>query len=272
MARSAAALALLSLLSLAALASFASASTPEGEAFLKANALKEGVVVLPSGLQYKARRTSARARAFGRDARCAQRRGAGVCACDSANPGTRATCVASCARARAPPRRAAARTGCRGAGHVHAAACAPCRGPPPLWALRARARAPNQPTSPPRASPQVLRAGAPRGKKPLASTPCSCHYAGTLIDGTEFDSSYKRGAPTTFAPNQVIKGWTEAMQLMSEGAKWELYIPSELAYGNSQRGAHITPGAVLLFQLELLEVKGAAQPLPPADEDNVTEL
>ncbi len=58
---------------------------------------------------------------------------------------------------------------------------------------------------------------------------CACHYAGTLIDGTEFDSSYKRGAPSTFAPNQVIKGWTEAMQLMVEGDKWELYIPYELA-------------------------------------------
>ena len=67
------------------------------------------------------------------------------------------------------------------------------------------------------------------GKTPLAGTPCSCHYAGTLIDGTEFDSSYKRGQPTTFAPNQVIKGWTEAMQLMREGDKWELYIPSEVS-------------------------------------------
>ena len=67
-------------------------------------------------------------------------------------------------------------------------------------------------------------------------------YRGTLVDGTEFDSSYKRGQPATFAPNQVIKGWTEAMQLMPEGAKWELYIPSELAYGDTQRGKFITPG------------------------------
>jgi len=66
------------------------------------------------------------------------------------------------------------------------------------------------------------------GKSPLINSPCECHYAGTLIDGTEFDSSYKRGKPLTFAPNQVIKGWTEAMQLMKEGGKWELYIPSEL--------------------------------------------
>ena len=87
-------------------------------------------------------------------------------------------------------------------------------------------------------------------------TPCSCHYRGTLTDGTEFDSSYKRGSPATFAPNQVIKGWTEAMQLMKEGDKWELYIPSELAYGDRQRGQYITPGAVLVFELEILAVKG----------------
>jgi FKBP-type peptidyl-prolyl cis-trans isomerase FklB len=76
-----------------------------------------------------------------------------------------------------------------------------------------------------------------------------------LIDGTEFDSSYKRGKPTTFAPNQVIKGWTEAMQLMKEGDKWQLFIPSELAYGDSQRGQFITPGAVLLFDIEIIKVK-----------------
>mmetsp|Transcript_105740 Transcript_105740/g.296071 ORF Transcript_105740/g.296071 Transcript_105740/m.296071 type:complete len:153 (+) Transcript_105740:103-561(+) len=94
------------------------------------------------------------------------------------------------------------------------------------------------------------------GKTPTANSPCACHYAGTLIDGTEFDSSYKRGAPTTFAPNQVIKGWTEAMQLMKEGGKWELYIPSELAYGDRGAGGLIPGGAVLVFTLELLEVKG----------------
>jgi FKBP-type peptidyl-prolyl cis-trans isomerase len=66
---------------------------------------------------------------------------------------------------------------------------------------------------------QVITPGAPGAKKPLASTPCSCHYTGKLIDGTVFDSSVQRGTPATFAPNQVIKGWTQAMQLMSEGAK-----------------------------------------------------
>jgi len=82
------------------------------------------------------------------------------------------------------------------------------------------------------------------------------HYAGTLINGTEFDSSYKRGQPLSFAPNQVIKGWTEAMQLMKEGGKWELYIPSELAYGDSGAGGKIPGGSVLVFTLELLKVSG----------------
>eukprot|EP00240_Pyramimonas_obovata_P011571 CAMPEP_0118935132 /NCGR_PEP_ID=MMETSP1169-20130426/14963_1 /TAXON_ID=36882 /ORGANISM="Pyramimonas obovata, Strain CCMP722" /LENGTH=145 /DNA_ID=CAMNT_0006878119 /DNA_START=91 /DNA_END=528 /DNA_ORIENTATION=+ len=103
---------------------------------------------------------------------------------------------------------------------------------------------------------KVIKSGPAGGPSPKASTPCECHYRGTLMDGTEFDSSYRRGTPTTFAPNQVIKGWTEAMQLMKEGDKWELTIPSELAYGDRQRGSHITPGAVLLFELEILKVKG----------------
>lgn len=99
-----------------------------------------------------------------------------------------------------------------------------------------------------------LRPGT--GKTPTVDSPCECHYAGTLIDGTEFDSSYNRGSPTTFAPNQVIKGWTEAMQLMKEGGKWELYIPSELAYGDRGAGGLIPGGSVLIFTLELLKVQG----------------
>lgn len=94
------------------------------------------------------------------------------------------------------------------------------------------------------------------GKTPTVDSPCSCHYGGTLIDGTEFDSSYSRGTPLTFAPNQVIKGWTEAMQLMKEGGKWEIYLPSELGYGDRGAGKSIPGGAVLIFILELLEVKG----------------
>eukprot|EP01127_Copromyxa_protea_P006861 TRINITY_DN16809_c0_g1_i1.p2 TRINITY_DN16809_c0_g1~~TRINITY_DN16809_c0_g1_i1.p2 ORF type:complete len:154 (-),score=45.66 TRINITY_DN16809_c0_g1_i1:37-498(-) len=95
---------------------------------------------------------------------------------------------------------------------------------------------------------------------PKVSTPCECHYKGTLIDGTEFDSSYKRGQPTTFAPQQVIKGWTEAMQLMVEGDHWELAIPSELAYGNQNRGQHIKAGDVLIFELEIIRIKGDSVP------------
>merc|ERR1712085_58187 len=91
---------------------------------------------------------------------------------------------------------------------------------------------------------------------PTASSPCDCHYAGTLIDGTEFDSSYDRGSPTTFAPNQVIKGWTEAMQLMVEGDKWEMFIPSDLAYGDGGRPPKIGGGDCLIFTMEIIKIKG----------------
>jgi FKBP-type peptidyl-prolyl cis-trans isomerase FklB len=92
---------------------------------------------------------------------------------------------------------------------------------------------------------------------PGASTPCSCHYAGTLLDGSTFDSSYDRDEPTTFAPNQVIAGWTEAMQRMVQGDQWELYIPSELAYGERGSPPRIPPNAVLIFRIEILEILGA---------------
>jgi len=91
---------------------------------------------------------------------------------------------------------------------------------------------------------------------PTVSSPCECHYEGKLIDGTKFDSSYDRGQPTTFAPNQVIKGWTEAMQLMVEGDKWEMYIPSELGYGDSGSPPKIGGGEVLVFQMEILKING----------------
>jgi FKBP-type peptidyl-prolyl cis-trans isomerase FklB len=93
-------------------------------------------------------------------------------------------------------------------------------------------------------------------RSPGPSTPCDCHYKGTLINGEEFDSSYKRGKPLSFAPNQVIKGWTEAMQLMKEGDKWELYIPSDLAYGDRGAGGVIPPNAALIFEMQLLQIKG----------------
>eukprot|EP00418_Pyrodinium_bahamense_P076056 CAMPEP_0179064754 /NCGR_PEP_ID=MMETSP0796-20121207/28107_1 /TAXON_ID=73915 /ORGANISM="Pyrodinium bahamense, Strain pbaha01" /LENGTH=330 /DNA_ID=CAMNT_0020761703 /DNA_START=56 /DNA_END=1048 /DNA_ORIENTATION=- len=106
---------------------------------------------------------------------------------------------------------------------------------------------------------KVLKEG--RGMDhPKVGTPCECHYAGRLIDGTEFDSSYKRGQPTTFAPNQVIKGWTEAMQLMVEGDKWEMYIPMELAYGPSGKPPKIPPKATLVFIMEIVKIKGETVP------------
>jgi len=86
---------------------------------------------------------------------------------------------------------------------------------------------------------------------PKVDSPCQCHYEGRLIDGTIFDSSYERGQPITFQPDQVIKGWTEAMQLMVTGDKWELYIPSELGYGDSGSPPKIGGGDVLVFQMEL---------------------
>ena len=92
---------------------------------------------------------------------------------------------------------------------------------------------------------KVLRAGD-GPDHPTADSPCECHYegrtAGNYPDGEKFDSSYDRGSPTSFAPNQVIKGWTEAMQMMVEGDKWELYIPSDMAYGDSGRPPKIGGG------------------------------
>eukprot|EP00927_Polykrikos_kofoidii_P045791 TRINITY_DN398_c0_g1_i1.p1 TRINITY_DN398_c0_g1~~TRINITY_DN398_c0_g1_i1.p1 ORF type:complete len:162 (+),score=38.32 TRINITY_DN398_c0_g1_i1:73-558(+) len=98
---------------------------------------------------------------------------------------------------------------------------------------------------------------------PTADSPCDCHYRGTLTDGKEFDSSYKRGEPTSFAPNQVIKGWTEAMQLMVEGDKWEMYIPSDLAYGDRGAGGVIPGKAALIFEMELIKIKGKQVPKKP---------
>ena len=99
-----------------------------------------------------------------------------------------------------------------------------------------------------------IKAGT--GKTPKATDTVSTHYKGTLIDGTEFDSSYKRGQPASFPVNGVIPGWTEALQKMKVGAKWQLFIPSELAYGeNPQPGSPIGPNSVLLFDIELLGVQ-----------------
>ena len=101
---------------------------------------------------------------------------------------------------------------------------------------------------------KILREG--KGRKPSASDTVLVHYKGTLLDGTEFDSSYRRGEPAEFGVGQVIKGWTEALQLMPEGSKWQLFIPSNLAYGENPRpGGPIGPNATLLFDVELLEIK-----------------
>ena len=92
------------------------------------------------------------------------------------------------------------------------------------------------------------------GKKPGATDKVECHYEGTLIDGTVFDSSIKRGETATFGVNQVIKGWVEALQLMQEGAKWRLYIPYNLAYGERGAGEMIPPYSTLVFEVELIKV------------------
>jgi len=94
-----------------------------------------------------------------------------------------------------------------------------------------------------------------KGKSPKATDTVTTHYKGTLIDGTEFDSSYKRGEPATFPVAGVIKGWTEALQLMKEGAKWQLFIPPNLAYGERGAGRDIGPDATLVFEVELISVK-----------------
>ncbi|QDU06633.1 FKBP-type peptidyl-prolyl cis-trans isomerase [Gimesia chilikensis] len=99
---------------------------------------------------------------------------------------------------------------------------------------------------------KVVKSGS--GKTPKLDDRVTTHYRGTLIDGTEFDSSYKRNQPATFPVNGVIGGWTEALQLMKEGDKWQLFIPSDLAYGERGSGPDIGPNEVLIFDIELLKV------------------
>ncbi|MGH9502038.1 MAG: FKBP-type peptidyl-prolyl cis-trans isomerase [Terriglobales bacterium] len=106
---------------------------------------------------------------------------------------------------------------------------------------------------------KILTAGT--GPKPTASDSVVCNYRGTLINGTEFDSSYKRGEPATFPVSGVIKGWTEALQLMPVGSKWQLFVPSDLAYGERSPSPDIGPDSTLIFEVELLSIqsKGAEQ-------------
>jgi len=99
---------------------------------------------------------------------------------------------------------------------------------------------------------KILTAGT--GAIPTKEQEVKVHYRGTTLDGKEFDSSYKRKEPATFLPTRVIKGWTEALTLMPVGSKWELYIPSDLAYGARGAGANIGPNSTLIFEVELLEI------------------
>jgi FKBP-type peptidyl-prolyl cis-trans isomerase FklB len=112
---------------------------------------------------------------------------------------------------------------------------------------------------------KVLTQGT--GPKPTATDSVVCNYRGTLINGTEFDSSYKRGEPATFPVNGVIKGWTEALQLMPVGSKWQLFVPSDLAYGERSPAPEIGPNSTLIFEVELLSIQNkSADPTPPAPQ------
>jgi FKBP-type peptidyl-prolyl cis-trans isomerase len=108
---------------------------------------------------------------------------------------------------------------------------------------------------------KILKEGT--GPKPTASDTVVCNYKGTLINGTEFDSSYKRGQPATFPVNGVIKGWTEALQLMPVGSKWQLFIPSDLAYGERGPGPEIGPNSTLIFEVELLSIQDKSKEKAP---------
>lgn len=101
---------------------------------------------------------------------------------------------------------------------------------------------------------KIIKSG--KGPSPKATDKVTTHYRGTLIDGTEFDSSYSRNKPTTFPVNGVIPGWVEALQLMHVGDKWQLFIPANLAYGKRAVGGKIKPNSTLIFDIELLEING----------------
>jgi FKBP-type peptidyl-prolyl cis-trans isomerase FklB len=108
---------------------------------------------------------------------------------------------------------------------------------------------------------KILKAGD--GPKPAASDSVVCNYKGTLINGKEFDSSFKRGQPATFPVSGVIKGWTEALQLMPVGSKWQLFIPPDLAYGERGAGADIQPDSTLIFEVELMSIQPKTQDKAP---------
>ncbi len=119
---------------------------------------------------------------------------------------------------------------------------------------------------------EILEAGD--GAKPLASDRVTVHYRGTLVDGTEFDSSIKRGQPATFPLAGVIPGWTEALQLMPVGSKWKIYLPANLAYGERGSPPSIGPNSTLVFEVELIDIAAQTQPaaeLAPADAEGGAE-
>ncbi len=119
---------------------------------------------------------------------------------------------------------------------------------------------------------KVLSAGT--GNKPTVDDEVQVNYRGTLIDGTQFDSSYDRGEPVAFPVSRVIAGWTEALQLMEVGSKWQLFIPAQLAYGSQAMGNVIEPNSVLIFEVELLKIVGAeatSAPAEAADVENPTK-
>jgi FKBP-type peptidyl-prolyl cis-trans isomerase FklB len=108
---------------------------------------------------------------------------------------------------------------------------------------------------------KILKAGT--GPKPTANDTVECNYRGTLINGKEFDSSYKRGQPADFPVGGVIKGWTEALQLMPVGSKWQLFVPADLAYGDRGAGADIGPGETLIFEVELMSIQDKSKEKAP---------
>ncbi len=116
---------------------------------------------------------------------------------------------------------------------------------------------------------KILKEGT--GPKPAATDSVVCNYRGTLINNTEFDSSYKRGQPATFPVTGVIKGWTEALQLMPVGSKWELFVPAELAYGPRSAGPDITPNSTLIFEVELLSIQPKIQAQPAGTPETKPE-
>ncbi len=116
---------------------------------------------------------------------------------------------------------------------------------------------------------KILKEGT--GPKPTATDTVECNYRGTTIDGKEFDSSYKRGEPASFPVSGVIKGWTEALQLMPVGSKWQLFVPSNLAYGERGAGGDIPPNSTLIFEVELLSIKQPTAKQPEAKQPDTKQ-